>query len=257
MKHSKMWTPIVLGTCLLAAVSCGSDDDDSSSNVQTPPPQQEEQQDQGTYTITFQPLNAGVAGNAAAGTGTITISEQTASVNLNMTGVPARINHLQHIFTSGTCPTPAADVNGDGFIDVLEGVPSYGPILIPLDGNLNTQADGSAQTPRADSAGTYSYNRTAVLPALLADLQAVDTDPTDAVGKLPAGENLNLEGRTVIIHGVPDSSNLPETVGSLPNVDAARTLPIACGTITRSAAEETTTGGTTTGTTVSGTTTGN
>lgn len=248
MKHSKIWTPLILGTCLIAAVSCGSDDDDSGSGVQAPQP--EEQTDQGTYTVTFQPINAGVAGNAAAGSGTITVTDTTFSVDLSLTGLPGRVSHIQTINASGACPTAAADTNGDGFIDVTEGAASYGPILIPLDGNLNNQLSGFRTRPRSDSSGAYTYRRSGTLSRMMQDLQAEDTNTSDSIVKLPQGENLNLTGRTIIIHGVPDDTDLPDTVAELPGFDEEDTLPIACGTITRAPSD----GGTTTGET--GTTTG-
>lgn len=259
MKHSKIWTPLVLGTCLIAAVSCGSDDDDSGSGAQQEEAPQA-QTDVGTYNVTFSPVNAGVAGNAAAGTGTITVDEQSIAVQLDMTGVPARITHLQNIGSGSACPGAGADANGDGFVDVVEGVPSYGQILIPLDANLNSQASGANVGGRADSSGAYRYSRRAQYSRLLEDLQREDTNTSDAVTKLPQGTTLlGLEGRTVIIHGVPESANLPDTVAGLPgsNASAERVIPIACGVITR-AADGGTTGGTGTGTTTgeTGTTTG-
>lgn len=72
MKYQRKLTPLVLGTCLLAAVSCGNDDDSSSSS--STPPQQEEQTDQGNYTATLNTLNPGVGGNAATGTASISVA---------------------------------------------------------------------------------------------------------------------------------------------------------------------------------------
>jgi hypothetical protein len=255
MKHNKIWTPLVLGTCLVAAVSCGSNDDDDSDSArqQERPPQQEEQQDQGNYTINFQTLNPGVGGNAATGTGTVRVTDQSFQIQLEMAGTPARITHLQHIHSAAACPTTAQDANGDGFVDVLEGIPSYGAILVPLDGNLNSQASGGVMNPRADRSGSYRYTRRATLTRMLADLQAEDTNPDDPIVKLPEGETLNLEGRTVIIHGVPATANLPETVGTIEGLAREVTLPIACGTIARTQDDG---GGTTTGDTGTGTTSG-
>ncbi len=257
MKQNKIWTPLVLGTCVIAAVSCGSnDDDDSSSPRQQEQPQQEEQVDQGNYTVTFQTLNPGVAGNASTGTGTILITDQSFQIQLDMAGTPAQISHLQHIHSAATCPTAAQDANGDGFIDVLEGIPSYGAILVPLDGNLNTQADGGMTTPSANRAGAYRYTRRATLATMIADLRAEDTIPDDPVVKLSEGELLNLEGRTVIIHGVPAAANLPATIGTIEGLAPEATLPIACGTISRVQDDGTPSTAVGTGTTTGATATG-
>jgi hypothetical protein len=174
---------------------------------------------------------------------------------MDLAGTPAQITHLQHIHSADACPTAGQDANGDGFIDVLEGIPSYGAILVPLDGNLNTQSDGAMTNPRSNEAGAYRYTRRATLSRMLSDLQAPDTAPDDPIVKLQEGELLNLEGRTVIIHGVPASANLPATIGTIPGLAPDATLPIACGTISR-IEDGTTTGGTGTGTTTGGTDTG-
>lgn len=167
-----------------------------------------------------------------------------------MIGTPASITHVQHIHSLSACPTMARDVNADGFLDVVEGVPDYGPILIPLDGDLNSQAGGTATNPMANRSGVYSYSETASLARMLADLQAPDVDTTDVVIKLQPGEDLNLAGKHFVVHGVPASTNLPDSVASIHGLPGEATLPIACGTITRVTDGGTTTGGTaTTGTT--------
>ncbi len=138
--------------------------------------------------------------------------------------------HPQHIHAAASCPPPSADVNHDGYIDVIEGVPFYGPILIPMDSDLTNQAAGTFPFV-ADQGGALHYHASAALNALLADLNAPDPDPSDAVVKLN-GAPLNLPGRHVVVHGVAPDTPLPSTVASLPGLPAQLTLPIACGEIT-------------------------
>ena len=255
MKHSRKFLPIVLSTCLIIAASCGSDDDDSSASV---PPQPEEQQpDEGTYTATLTTLNAGVDGNQAAGTATITMENEQVTVDLNMDGTPDGIVHPQNIHAGSACPNVTADANGDGFIDFQESLPDTGPIIVPLDGDLTSQDGGANGFPMADNNGSYTYSQTASFTQMLDELQQADQDPNDSTTRLPEGENLNLDGRQIVILGVSGGANLPDTVASDGNQPAEATLPIACGQIVRSTGETgTTTGetGTTTGET--GTTTG-
>jgi hypothetical protein len=139
--------------------------------------------------------------------------------------------HPQHVHAADRCPPASADVNHDGFVDVLEGVPFYGPILIPLDDDLASQAAGAFPTA-SGRRGVLDYHASTSFGALLADLNAPDPDPTDAVVKL-GGAPLALETRHVVLHGVDPSTPLPPTVASLPGVPAYLTLPVACGEITK------------------------
>lgn len=122
--------------------------------------------------------------------------------------------HPQHIHEATRCPTQAADVNGDGIVDVIEGLPYYGPIMIPLDADL---ADTSSQVPTfpvaAGPRGTYHYAADAQVAGLEAAL----------------GHALDLPARHVVVHGVDLRTPLPATVQTLPGVPAQLTLPIACG----------------------------
>ena len=109
----------------------------------------------------------------------------------------------------------------------------YGPIIVPLDGDLLTQAGGIEGYPTADQAGSYFYSQTANLEDMLNDLRAEDENPDDPIVKLGEGEELDLEGKHVIIHGVPESVELPDTAASVLGLPANATLPIACGIIER------------------------
>lgn len=126
--------------------------------------------------------------------------------------------HPQHIHAAASCPTMSADVNGDGIVDVIEGLPFYGPIMIPLDGDL---ADTSSQIPTFPLAsgvrGSYHYAASASITALEAALH----------------HGLDLPTRHVVIHGVDLNTPLPVTVQSLPGVPAQLTLPVACGELRR------------------------
>jgi len=224
---------------LTFVAACGSDDDDDSgggitTTTQPEQPEEEQQPDEGTFRAELQPLNSSVGGNTV-GTAKITVVGDELKFDMVVNGAPANITHIQHIHAGTACPTSAEDVNGDGFVDVLEGLPRYGAILIPLDGDLETQEGGTASNPSANATGTYRYTERASLTRMLADLRAPDTDTTDAVIKLEPGQPLNLASRHVVVHGIHDAPS-------------NATLPIACGLITR-VPEGGTTGETTGGTT--------
>jgi hypothetical protein len=124
--------------------------------------------------------------------------------------------HAQHIHAADRCPPSSADVNGDGIVDVIEGVPFYGPILVPLDGDIS---NGTSEIPTFPFAmgdrGVYNYQASTTLSVLEAALN----------------EPLNLAARHVVIHGVDLATPLPETVQSLGGLPSQITLPVACGEI--------------------------
>jgi len=128
--------------------------------------------------------------------------------------------HPQHIHAASQCPPASADgdIDGvsDGIVDVIEGLPFYGAILVPLDGNINNTTSEIPTFPFATGArGEYHYEATASVATLTAAL----------------GEALNLPMRHVVIHGVDHDTPLPATVRSLPGLPAQVTLPVACGEI--------------------------
>ena len=98
------------------------------------------------YTARLSTLNnSGVSGWA-----NLTLDGDQLTVSIHATGLEANMPHAQHIHGSmdnkgnATCPTAAADTNGDGVVDIGEGLPFYGPVLLPLtpfsntpDGTLN------------------------------------------------------------------------------------------------------------------------
>ena len=249
-KRSKLkrLTPFVIGTCLLTlAVSCGSDDDDSGSGV--PQQQEEEQQQEGQFRVVLSPVNTNVAGEAA-GTASFQIDADEFGANLEVTGA-ASTSHRQHVHIGTACPSPDSDTNGDGFIDIAESNAVSGGVLIPLDNDLRAQTAGG----RYPFGRNYSYNQTTSFQTMLTELRLPDTDTSDSLVKLGVDENLNLEGKVVMVHGVSTTTSLPATVQGEGDQSPHQALPVLCGVITRDDTG-TTTGetGTTTGET--GTTTG-
>ena len=197
----------------------------ATSHTQASPPET-----QGTYTATLGSLNANAnGGKAVTGTATLTIQGDMLNVTVDAQGLSPNEMHMMHIHTGGSCPTAAADANHDGYVDVVEGVPSYGLILVPLTSDLTHQ--GAGMSPMTDANGNLHYTASVSLTTLLADLHMPQADPSSPVVKLKAGEALNLAAREIVIHGVVPSTNLPSTVQSLPGAPATATIPMACGSI--------------------------
>jgi Cu/Zn superoxide dismutase len=162
-----------------------------------------------TYAASLTTLNdSGVSGQAQ-----ITVEGDQLTIAIDADGAEAGQPHAQHIhgFADGgasRCPTAAADTSGDGRISVGEGAPSYGGIRVPLDGSLDTaEGLGDIDTfPTGD--GRYTY-RTSIATADLA---------LNGGGTF---DDLRLGEHAIVVHGA--------TVDG----DYAATLPVACGTLTR------------------------
>jgi hypothetical protein len=64
-------------------------------------------------------------------------------------------------------------------------------------------------------------------------LQSPDLNPRDELIKLNASEDLKLEGKVIIVQGIPQDIYLPGSIRVIqPDTDRAA-LPIACGKIVR------------------------
>ena len=136
--------------------------------------------------------------------------------------------HAQHIHAGSACPTRGDDTNRDRIVDVIEGVPVYGAILVPLDGNLSDLGSQVETFPSATSSngrsafGEIDYEATASVMAL-----------EEALAAAGFGDDLALDTRHVVLHGVAASTDLPESVQSLGGLPSQVTLPVACGEIRR------------------------
>lgn len=109
---------------------------------------------------------------------TILVRGNQLTVKIDGTGFAPNLVHAQHIHgavqAANECPNVDADTNGDGFIDVLEGVPSYGPIATSLTVFGDTSPAAAlnlALHPTANAAGEIHYRRTfTVAPAMAANI---------------------------------------------------------------------------------------
>jgi hypothetical protein len=180
------------------------------------------------YTAKLSPLNAeAMIGQSASGTATFKIEGDRLTISVEADGLAPGIMHLQHYhgFQDGkdaTCPTPAADVNGDGVIDLLETEPMAGTTMVPFHAEPASLQIPSDTYPTANAAGAIRYEQAVSMRELEAALRSKFN-----------GAGLDLEKRVVFIHGVAPDAALPTSVQSLPGVPAQVTIPVACGTIER------------------------
>ena len=142
---------------------------------------------------------------------TVEGSQLTVNVDAQATEGPLHAQHI-HGFANdaSSCPTAAADTSGNGRISVGEGASSYGGILVPLDGSLDSaEGLGDLDTfPTGGSDGDYSYERT---------IMTGDLD----VNKDQSFEDLSLANYAIVMHG--------RTVEG----EYAPKLPVACVTLAR------------------------
>ena len=180
-----------------------------------------------SYVVDLQPLNE----SGVNGTATINVDSEAnvLSVTLNADGLDDTA-HAQHIHARpaeiAVCPTSAADANADGFVDVVEGLPSYGGILLPLDNDISTQEATSEGFPSGTS---IAYSTSASLGDVRSALAVTDDDDSDPVVTLGPDGTLAFSDFAIVVHGTTD--DLPDTVASLPGLPNAATLPVACGAI--------------------------
>lgn len=131
---------------------------------------------------------------------------ETTVLGFNMT---PNMVHPQHIHgfdddsMNSTCPTEAADTNGDGLVSLEEGAPFYGPVILSLYEPID-------EFPVANSWGMVTYNRTFHL----------GVTEFEEEGQNPTAETLlPLVNRAIVLHGM--------FVGD----EYVATLPVACGQI--------------------------
>lgn len=172
------------------------------------------------YVALLRPLNSGVNGRPVRGIAAVSVDRDVLDVVVLAKGLAPEMEHMQHIhgFISGglaSCPPSAADTNHDNVIDVIEGVPFYGAILVPLDSDLN---DLNPQIfPTASPEGILRYAQKGSVSVIERNL----------------GAPLDLETRVIAVHGVAPNTPLPPTTQTLPGLTPAFTLPVACGELVR------------------------
>ncbi|MCX2739828.1 hypothetical protein [Pontibacter anaerobius] len=87
-----------------------------------------------TYTVQLMELN----GSGVSGMAQIDLMGDMIEVDLEASGLTPEMEHMQHIhgFTdsnkNAVCPPMSADTDGDGLISLVEGIPYYGAVLVPL-----------------------------------------------------------------------------------------------------------------------------
>ncbi len=123
------------------------------------------------YRVDLNELNdSGVTGKA-----TLIQQGDDLRVHIVARGLEANILHRQHIHglehhENATCPGREADTDSDGLVDLIEGLPFYGPVLLGLE-----------PFPTADARGKITFNESYMIKNM--DLQ-------------------HLEDEVIVLHGM-------------------------------------------------------
>lgn len=144
------------------------------------------------------------------------------NVEIEASGLVPDSVHPQHIHgrfdalgepINSVTPPPTADTDGDGFVEVSEGAPFYGPILLPL-----LSEEGFPTAP----GGTINFSETYDL-----SVEGIFADGIEANDLFP------LPLREIVLHGDNAPAEVKEfatEAGYFP------TIPVAAGEIKASAA---------------------
>ncbi|MQS89870.1 hypothetical protein [Companilactobacillus mishanensis] len=180
------------------------------------------------YKADIVPLNEDKIGKKPHGTASFEVSGNDLIINIEMNDTPENTQHWEHFhgFPDGKeaqISTSAQDANGDGFVDLPETKPVSGTTMVPFNDAPEEMNIPNDEYPVSDANGHFEYKKVVPLDALQAKFKEAFGDT-----------NLNLDKRVIYIHGVPDSLELPSTVGgAVGEYDAHVTLPIAVGKIVK------------------------
>lgn len=176
----------------------------------------------GTFVANTTPVphTASGSGLNVTGTATLEVQGKTLTADITASGLSPNLPHLMHIHgvigAQNDCPDSTADENGDGFIDTIDGLPDYGPVVVTFSTSGDTSAAAAFNLETAvvaDSSGRIDYTRTFRIP------------------KAVAKDISNLH---VVIHGADlDNSGAYDGVMSSlgMGIPLEAELPVSCGTI--------------------------
>lgn len=183
---------------------------------------------QGRYIARFTTLNSHVVGTIPGSAQFMREDDRISAFVRLFAGSPS-IAHFQNVHTGNRCPTMSDDTNGDGYLDIQEALKVVGPVIVPLDWDIGSQLSANRSWPRAFPNGSYEYTKVTGFDRFWDDLKSTDRNPNDNIVKLAPDEGLAITGKVVMIQGVEEIKNLPDSVAGFERWKNFQTLPIVCG----------------------------
>jgi len=179
-----------------------------------------------TYSAELGEVNPDLTEGEVTGTAEMTVTGDELEIVVEAEGLPPNMAVLQHFhgFEEGTeaaaCPDPAQDANEDGVVDLIETEEVAGVTMVPFTDDPVSMDITGGTYPETSEEGQLSYTQTVSL-----------TELQDAFEEQYGTRELDLANRVVFLHGVPEDTELPDTVQSLEGVPAHVTVPVACGVL--------------------------
>ena len=185
-----------------------------------------EKQEARTFTVNLQPLNnSGVTGEATIQY----IRDGKFQAHVMAENLAPNMPHPQHIHGFGfmdknpkdaVCP-PMSAAGDDGLLTLPEGLPFYGPVLVPLDSELTPLTQ--QKYPRANKRGEVNYLEYTNTSTLVMEIDMA-TEGNQTL------RNLMLDKRVIVIHGAYVLNNMIVPEGT-EGAEYMAALPVACGEI--------------------------
>lgn len=184
------------------------------------------------YVVNFNALNdSGLSGGALLAVddnGTPeNLSDDTLTVVIAATGLEPNQVHIQHIHgvdgTEAVTPPPSSDTDGDTFIELAEGLPFYGPILLNLTSPQGSGLDGfpTAQDGSIFFAASYHLHP-----------NPTDTDHSGYASGDVINNFADLDEYEIVLHGMTVGVLGAGTPGEVDGSAGYKlVLPIASGVI--------------------------
>jgi hypothetical protein len=175
-----------------------------------------------SYSAVLNPLN----NSGVSGTANLFLDGDLLTVNLTAFGLEPNQVHVQHIHgrldsnnmpLDSTSPTLAQDDDGDGFVELAEGLDTYGPIILQL---TSPPGDTMSGFPTAPD-GQINYSQTF-------DLSVQSQFGTSFTSE----QLLPLFLREIVVHGMTVGEVGEGTPGEVNGIAEYKpTLPVASGEI--------------------------
>lgn len=182
---------------------------------------------QGNYAAEIWPMNHNLHFKTIGSVG-VARDGDTFTAMVNFKYGPKDTTVKGAIYTARRCPTLNDDINKDAYIDILEARLAIGKIVIPFDGDLDSQLGGKGQYPTVNSSGKLFYSKTASFSRLFEDLKAVDENSSDQFIKLKDDEGITFPGRIVLFQGLSQKVTLPDTVKTTDGESRHESIPVGC-----------------------------